>query len=153
MKCNEVKVLNCTKIYFVTSQSTSKTKYFIIIQLKVLEKLLKYSNALLLLRYFKTLRRVYTRIHYYVTWPVSKVDQWHCRLLLFCLQTNTLPLIKTGHVTWIVDVYNAWRLKLRFKRRQEKVSTTNRYIEGQTIIINLHVQWVLNFWWLFCCEQ
>ena len=54
MKCNEVKVLKIAQnvaslqVKVLKKQNTS-------LQLKVLKKLLKYCNALLLLRYFTTL--------------------------------------------------------------------------------------------------
>ena len=34
----------------------------------------------------------------------GQINHWHCRLLLFRWQTNTLPSVKTGHVTLIMDV-------------------------------------------------
>ena len=44
---------------------------------------------------------------------VGKINQRYCRLLSFCRQTNTLPLVKTGHVTYIVDVCRPIECQLR----------------------------------------
>jgi hypothetical protein len=58
MKCNEVKVqkfaqnVTSLQVEVLQKQNTS-------LQLKVLKKLLKYCNALLLLRYFTTLSELY----------------------------------------------------------------------------------------------